>query len=286
MTLTPNDTPTLALSAARARRHVLRMFAAAGSGHLGGAFSCLDMVTALYSRVLRIDPANPGNPDRDRFLLSAGHKALAQYAVLAEHGFFDLAVLDTYGDRGSHLPGHPDMHKLAGVEGNTGALGHGSAIAAGMALAAKIDGRDYRVFTILGDGELPEGSNWEAFAAAAHHGLDNLVTVIDNNDFQISGSVDEIMNMHSIADKMRAFGWAVREIDGHDFDQITEAFTSTPFEPGRPSAILAHTIKGHGISALAGRIESHYWSPSDAELAAAVSETDTLIEQLAREVTR
>ena len=277
MNLSLTDTNTLALSAARARRHVIRMIAASGSGHLGGAFSCLDIVTALYDRVLNIDPADAGNKDRDRFLLSAGHKALAQYSVLALHNFFDETELDTYGSRGSHLPGHPDMHKLAGVEGNTGALGHGTAIATGMALAAKIDGRTYRVFTILGDGELPEGSNWEAFAAAAHHRLDNLVAVIDHNDFQISGSVAEVMNMHSIADKLRSFGWSVREIDGHDFDQIVTAFDDTPYERGRPSAVVAHTIKGQGISSLAGRIESHYWQPSDAELADAVDEADALI---------
>lgn len=286
MTLTIGEANKLALSAARARRNVLRMFSAGGSGHLGGAFSCLDMLTALYSRVLNIDPADPKNEGRDRFLLSAGHKALAQYAVLAVHDFFPDSELDTYGSRGARLPGHPDMHKLSGIEGNTGALGHGTAIAAGMALAAKIDGRLYRVFTILGDGELPEGSNWEAFAAAAHHGLDNLVAVIDYNDFQISGSVGEIMNMHSIADKMRAFGWSVREIDGHDFDQIVDAFENAPYEPGKPSGIVAHTIKGQGISSLAGRLESHYWQPSDIELAVAIDETESLIDQLSEKVAR
>jgi transketolase len=155
-----------------------------------------------------------------------------------------------------------------------------------MALAAKIDGRPYRVFIILGDGELPEGSNWEAFAAAAHHGLDNLVAVIDHNDFQISGSVGEIMSMHSIPDKMRAFGWSVREIDGHDFDQIVNAFEDAPYERGRPSAIVAHTIKGQGISSLAGRLESHYWQPSDTELASAISDSDALIDQLSQKVAR
>ncbi|KAK1827980.1 thiamine diphosphate-binding protein, partial [Podospora conica] len=160
---------------------------AGGSGHLGGAFSCLDIVTALYLRVLRIDPAHPDDPGRDRFLLSAGHKALAQYAVLAERGFFDESVLDSYGSRGSPVPGHPDMHKLAGVEANTGALGHGTSIAVGMALAARPDGYGRRIYAVLGDGELPEGSNWEAFAVAAYYRLDNLVVMIDYNDFQISG---------------------------------------------------------------------------------------------------
>jgi len=274
----------LALRAAQARRGVVRMIEAGGSGHLGGALSCLDIVTALYSRILSIDPTDPDNPERDRFLLSAGHKALAQYSALSVHNFFPEEVLDTYGDRGSRLPGHPDMHKLPGVEANTGALGHGTGIAAGMALAAKVDGRGYRVVAILGDGELPEGSNWEAFAAAAHHNLDNLVVVIDQNGYQISGAIDEVMNMGPIADKLRAFGWAVREIDGHDFTQITEAFDAADAEVGRPFAIVAHTVKGRGITSVAGRLESHYWQPEPADLAAAIAELDLVIAELRAEV--
>lgn len=273
----------LALRAAQARRGVVRMIEAGGSGHLGGALSCLDIVTALYSRILSIDPADPENPGRDRFLLSAGHKALAQYSALAVHQFFPEEILDTYGDRGSRVPGHPDMHKLPGVEANTGALGHGTSIAAGMALAAKVDGRDYRVVAILGDGELPEGSNWEAFAAAAHHKLDNLVVVIDQNDYQISGSIADVMNMDPIPDKLRAFGWFVSEIDGHDFEQITKAFEDAHATVGRPSAIVAHTIKGRGITSVAGTLESHYWQPDAADLAAAIAELDLVIDELTSE---
>jgi transketolase len=191
----------LELKAAQCRRNVLRMVRAGGHGHVGGALSAIDIITALYIDKMNISAANPADPDRDRFLLSAGHKCLAQYAVLAERGYFDKSVLDTYGALGSKIPGHPDMHKLPGVEANTGALGHGMSIAVGMAMAGKMDKRAYTVYALCGDGELPEGSNWEAAAAAAKFGLDNLVVFIDNNDLQISGPVTDVMNMSPINGK-------------------------------------------------------------------------------------
>ncbi|HYO18998.1 MAG TPA: transketolase [Dermatophilaceae bacterium] len=273
-------TTELALAAARARRLVLRMIGAGGSGHLGGALSAIDMVTALYLSELAIDPANPLAPGRDRFVLSAGHKAMAQYAVLALAGFFPPEILDTYGSMGSPVPGHPDMHKLPGIEANTGALGHGLAIACGMALGARLDRRNSRVFVVMGDGELPEGSNWEAAAIAAHHGLDNIVVFVDANGLQISGRTHDVMNMAPIARKFRAFGWAVDEIDGNDMSQIVEVLAHLPLAAGKPTAIVAHTVKARGISSLEGTAESHYWKPTQDELTAAVRETEARVARL------
>jgi len=245
-----------------ARGMVLRMLRAGGSGHLGGALSAIDIVSTLYLSALRVDPANPAMPDRDRFILSAGHKAMAQYAVLAVAGFFPREVLDTYGSYGSRVPGHPDMYKLPGVEANTGALGHGLPIACGMALGARLSGLDSRVFVVMGDGELPEGSNWEGASIAAHHGLDNVVAFVDVNGLQISGPTREVMDMSSIGAKFRAFGWSVEEIDGNDVDQILDVLARVPFEKGRPTAIVARTVKARGLAALEGTVASHYWKPT------------------------
>ncbi|MDR0285167.1 MAG: transketolase [Propionibacteriaceae bacterium] len=281
------STPTLPAStlalldhAAHARQNVIRLVRASGAGHLGGALSCLDIVTALYFHTLHYDPTNPALPDRDRFVLSAGHKCMAQYAVLAEAGFFPPSVLDTYGHLGTKIPGHPDMHKLPGIEANTGALGHGLSICVGMALGLRLTGSPARVFTILGDGELPEGSNWEAFAAAHHHRLDNLTAFIDVNGLQISGSTAEVMDMEPIADKLAAFGWAVRTVDGHDMTAITSLLDAVPFTPGRPSAIVARTVKAKGLSFAEGDVNYHYWKPKPAELAAAEAETAQAVARL------
>jgi len=252
--------------AALARLNVLRMLRAAGSGHAGGALSAIDIITALYFRVLRVDPADPTAPGRDRFLLSAGHKAMGQYAVLALRGYFAPDVLDSYGTVGSALPGHPDMHKLAGIEANTGALGHGLSIACGMALGARLNANDARVFTILGDGELAEGSNWEGASIAAHHRLGNLIAFIDVNDLQISGRTAEVMDMGPIADKFRAFGWDTHDIDGNDMGQILDVVEEIGCRPERPTAVIAHTIKGIGLPAVEGTLASHYWKPSAEEL--------------------
>ena len=279
-------TPELALAAARARRLVLRMIEAGGSGHVGGALSAIDIVTALYFGELSIDPANPLAPGRDRFVLSAGHKAMAQYAVLALAGFFPVEILDTYGSLRSPVPGHPDMHKLPGVEANTGALGHGLAIACGMALGARLDRRDSRVFVVMGDGELPEGSNWEGAAIASHHRLDNIVVFVDANGLQIGGRTRDVMNMSPIARKFRAFGWAVGEIDGNNMSQIVEVLAHIPRTAGKPTAIVAHTVKGKGIASLEGRAESHYWKPTEAALAAAIGEAEMRVVTLQLEAAR
>ena len=279
-------TTELALAAARARRLVLRMMEAGGSGHLGGALSAIDIVTALYLNELHIDPADPSAPDRDRFVLSAGHKAMAQYAVLALAGFMPAEVLDTYGSFKSPVPGHPDMHKLPGIEANTGALGHGLAIACGMALGARLDQRSFRVFVVMGDGELPEGSNWEGAAIAAHHRLDNVTAFVDANGLQISGRTRDVMDMSPIGQRFRAFGWEVDEIDGNDMSQIVEVLGRLPLSAGKPSAVVAHTVKAKGIGSLEGTTELHYWKPTQDELAAAIREIETQVARLQVEAAR
>ena len=276
----PDTINQLKLTAAKCRRNVVRLVEASHHGHLGGAMSCLDIVTALYFYKMNIDPNDIKNPDRDRFILSAGHKSMVQYAVMAEKGIFEKEILDTYGSFKTHLPGHPDMYKLPGVEANTGALGHGLAIASGMALGLKNDGKKSGVYVIMGDGELAEGSNWEAAAAAAHFKLDNLTAFVDYNGLQISGKVEEVMNFMPVADKFRSFGWSVREIDGNDMAQVVEVLDALPFEKGKPSMILAHTVKSKGISFAEGKAGYHYWSPKDDELRKAIEETEAEIKRL------
>jgi transketolase len=261
--------------AIRCRRKVLRMIRAGKAGHLGGALSGIDIVTALYFNTLRHDPANPQWPGRDRFVLSAGHKCMALYAVLSECGYFDEAVLDTYGSLGTKIPGHPDMYKLPGVEANTGALGHGLSIGTGMALGLREKGS--RVFVLMGDGELPEGSNWEAAAAAAHYRLSNLTAIVDDNGLQIGGKTVDIMNMEPVAKHFAGFGWAVTEIDGNDMGRIVTALNSLPLQNNAPSLIVAHTVKGRGISFLEGKVSCHYWKPAMEELEAAEKELDTAL---------
>lgn len=271
------------LTAARCRKNVLRMVTAGGHGHIGGAFSAMDVVTALYFDHMHVSPDAIKAPERDRFLLSAGHKCLAQYAALAEAGFFDKSVLDSYGALGSLIPGHPDMHKLPGVEANTGALGHGMSIAAGMAMAAKLQKRDYRVFAICGDGELPEGSNWEAAAAAAKFKLDNLVVFVDNNGLQISGNVEQVMDMRPIAGKFETFGWDVREIDGNDMAQILDTLDALPYGHGKPMMVLCHTVKAKGLSFGEGKASFHFWNANPEQLQQANEELDAQIAVLEQE---
>jgi len=253
-------------TAVQIRKHVLRMIKAGGAGHIGGALSCTDMLTALYFKILRVDPQNPTWPQRDRFVLSAGHKCLALYGTLAESGFFDSSILDTYGALCTKLGGHPDMHKLPGVESNTGALGHGLSISGGMALGLKMDGLDSKVYVILGDGELAEGSNWEAAAAASHHKLDNLVAFVDRNKFQHGGRTVDFMSYEPLEKRWEAFGWAVRTIDGNDLQQIYGNVTETPFEKGKPSMIIADTIKSKGLPFMEDLASYHYWKVNDKEL--------------------
>ena len=265
------ETKELKRIAAQCRLNALRMIRASGHGHMGGAFSCMDIVTALYYSEMKVDPQNPKMKGRDRFILSAGHKCLAQYAVLAEKGYFPKEVLDTYGSLKTLIPGHPDMHKLPGVEANTGALGHGLAIADGMAMGLRLDGSDARVYVVMGDGELAEGSNWEAAAAAAHHKLDNLCVFVDFNGLQISGRVQDVMNFTPIEEKFRTFGWHVLVIDGNDMGQILGALDEAARTKGKPTVIVAHTIKAKGIPFMEDLAASHFWSPDEEELQKAES---------------
>ena len=265
-------------TAARCRRKVLRMIQAGGAGHMGGAMSCIDIVTALYFYAMNTDPKNPGLPARDRFILSAGHKCMAQYAVLAEKGFFAETVLDTYGQLNSKIPGHPDMHKLPGVEANTGALGHGLSIGLGMALGLRMDGAGSRVFVVMGDGELAEGSNWEAAAAAAQYKADNLVVFVDHNGLQISGKTVDIMDMNPL-ERFSAFDWAVQKINGNDMGDIVKTLDSLPLAAGKPSLIVAHTLKARGIRFAEGVAKYHYWKPEAGEMEKAIAEVEAVIKE-------
>jgi transketolase len=254
------------------RKGIVRQIKAGKAGHAGGALSIAEILSCLYYKIMRIDPANSAWRERDRFVLSAGHKCLALYAVLAQKGFFDESLLDTYGALSSKLPGHPDMHKLPGIETNTGALGHGLSIAGGMALGLRMDGLDAKVYVVMGDGELAEGSNWEAAAAASHHRLENLLVFVDRNRFQIGGKTVDIMSYEPLAARFGAFGWSVREVDGHNVRQIVDTASSLPFESGKPSLIIANTIKSKGLSFAEDKVEYHYWKATPDEMAMAERE--------------
>jgi transketolase len=276
--LSNSEKTALEKIAVQNRRNVLRLMRAGCMGHIGGALSAIDIITTLYFKIMRVDPQNPDWPQRDRFVLSAGHKCLALYATLAEKGFFSHAILDTYGALGSSLGGHPDMHKIPGVETNTGALGHGLSIAGGMAMGLKMDDLDARVYVVMGDGELAEGSNWEAAAAASHHKLDNLLVFVDRNHLQISGPTVDVMSYEPLDQRWQAFGWSVREIDGHDLNQIVENAVDIPFEEGKPSVIIADTVKSKGVSFAENKADFHYWKATDADLEIAERELDKIEE--------
>ncbi len=254
------------------RRHIIAMLGEAGSGHPGGSLSAADIVTALYFREMRLDPSRPDWPERDRFVLSKGHAAPVLYAALAERGYFPVEELGTLRKLGSRLQGHPDMKKLPGVEMSTGSLGQGLAVANGMALAARLDGRDYRVYALLGDGELQEGQVWEAAMAAAHYALENLVAIVDYNGLQIDGPVSEVMAPEPVPDKWRAFGWHVLEIDGHDMRQILAAFAEARHTRGQPTAIIARTVKGKGVSFMENEVDWHGVAPKGEQIAQALEE--------------
>ncbi|MGB9847120.1 MAG: transketolase [Desulfotomaculales bacterium] len=254
------------------RAHIIRMTAAAGSGHPGGSLSAADIVTTLYFHLMRVDPGNPSWPDRDRFILSKGHAAPLLYAVLAERGFFPPEELLTLRKLGSRLQGHPDMKSLPGVEMTTGSLGQGLSAGNGMALAAKLDGRDYRVFVLLGDGEIQEGMVWEAAMAAAHYRLDNVTAFLDHNGLQIDGPVTEVMSPEPVAEKWNAFGWHVQVIDGHDYKQIISTVETARQVKGRPQMIIAETCKGKGVSFMENQVDWHGTAPKAEEAKRALAE--------------
>jgi len=268
----------LQLKAIALRRAMLQIIVNAGAGHTGGGLSCMDILNVLYNRVLNVSPQTFSDPKRDRYVQSKGHCVEALYAVLADRGFFPASDLDTVCHYQSHYVGHPTRH-IPGIEMNTGALGHGLPICIGMALAAKMDSAPYRVFTLLGDGELAEGSNWEAGLAAAHYKLDNLTAIIDHNTLQISGHTRNVMSNEPLDEKWRAFGWAVKIVNGHDYAALTEAL-SKPAEIGKPTCIIANTTKGKGVSFMENIAKWHHGVPSDAELKQALGELDAAAAKL------
>ncbi len=252
--------------ARRLRVHVLKMTHEAGSGHPGGSLSAADVMAALYFHFLRVDPENPQWPDRDRFVLSKGHACPALYAALAERGFFSVEELMTLRKLGTRLQGHPELGTTPGVEACAGAEGQGLSVAAGMALAARLDGKSHRVYVMMGDGENDVGQTWEAAMGVAHFKLDNLTAIVDRNMIQQEGRTEEIMSLEPLGEKWRGFGWNVIEIDGHDMRAIVEAFLEAQETKGRPTVIIAKTVKGKGVSYMEGVIRFHGVAPTDEEL--------------------
>lgn len=236
----------------------LEMIDTAGGGHIGGSMSAMDIMTALYFRILNIDPENPDKPDRDWFILSAGHKAAGYVPVLAARGFFEKSLLDTFNKLGSPFGMHPDMHKIVGCEASTGSLGHGLPIGVGVALSLKMDGMDSKVFCLMGDGEIHEGTVWEAAMGAAHHKLDNIIAFVDYNKCSMDGPIDEVMSLEPIEDKWRSFGWNVLRINGNEMDQIVEAVEGISPGTGKPTVIIADTLKGKGVESIEGDYHWHY----------------------------
>jgi transketolase len=269
------DTPTagkLERIARKVRMSSLQMVYDANLGHPGGDLSAADILAVLYFDILRLDPANPRWPDRDRFIMSKGHCSASFYSTLAEAGFFPRERLAEYMKPLSMLNGHPDRNKVPGVEANTGPLGHGLPIGVGAAKAAKITGASWRTFVLTGDGELQEGSNWEAAMSAAQFQLDNLTVIVDRNRLQQGDATERTVALEPLADRWRSFGWAVKETDGHDLALLGRTFRATPFEAGRPNCVIAHTHKGRGVSFMEDRAEWHHRVPSAQELAAALQE--------------
>lgn len=270
---------SLQKTAAEIRKGIIEGIYNAGSGHPGGSLSIADVITYLYFRQMNVDPKNPEDPDRDRFVLSKGHAAPALYAALAEKGFFPKEELKKLRHVDSMLQGHPCI-RIPGVDMSSGSLGQGISAACGMALSAKISDKRYRVYTILGDGEIEEGMVWEAAMFASHYKLDNLIAVIDNNNLQIDGSIDDVCSPYPIDEKFRAFGWNVITIDAHDFDQIEDAFCRSVKLQGKPTAILQKSIKGKGISFMENQVGWHGKAPDEKQYKQAVKELDEILKSL------
>jgi len=258
------------------RIHIIDMLTEAGSGHPGGSLSSADILTYLYYKEMNIDPGNKDNPDRDRFVLSKGHAAPVLYGALAMRGFFDIGELKSLRKAGSFLQGHPDMRKVSGVEMSTGSLGQGFSAAVGMAIGNKMDGKESRVYVLLGDGEVQEGIVWEAAMAASHYKLDNLVAIIDNNGLQIDGPNDEVMKVSPLKEKWESFGWKAVEIDGHSFEEIENAFAHARETKEKPTVIIAKTVKGKGVSFMENQVGWHGVAPSDEERIKAFEELQGL----------
>ena len=261
------------------RKNLINLIYHRRTGHTGGDLSVLNILTVLYNHTMHIDPKNPKMADRDRFVLSKGHCAEALYAVLCDQGFINQSELDAYGTFDAHLGGHPD-NTIAGIEINTGALGHGLSIAVGMALAAKMDDKSYRTFVVMGDGELAEGSIYEAAMAANKYGLDNLVAFIDRNGLQISGSTEDVMPLEPLDQRWRAFGWEVQTIDGDDIDAIVDAVDHIDYHGGKPHLIICKTTKGYGISFMENVAKWHHGVPNSDQYKQALEEVENRINAL------
>jgi transketolase len=272
--LTQANTPDTVGLAKRIRLHALRMTSLGGTSHIGSVFSMADLLAVLYGRILRIEAASPRWPNRDRFILSKGHAGAGVYAAVAECGFFEVSVLDSHGQNGSKLSGHVSHKGVPGVELSTGSLGHGLPVSTGMALAAKRARRLHRVFSLMSDGECDEGSNWEAILFAAHHRLDNLIAIVDYNKLQSLERVEDTLRLEPFVEKWRSFGWAVREVDGHDHEEIARCLEAVPFAPGQPSCLIAHTIKGKGVSFMENSVLWHYRTARGEEYEAAKRELE------------
>ncbi len=271
----------LELKSIQYRRKLLTIIKKANAGHTGGSLSAVDILNVLYNRVLHNSPENFKSLDRDRYIQSKGHSVEALYVVLADKGFYPETDLDTLNQYQSHFIGHP-TRKVNGIEQNTGALGHGLPIAVGTAIAGKKDGRSFRVFTLLGDGELEEGSNWEASMSAAHYGLDNLIVIVDHNKLQITGPVETVTGVGNLRQKFTAFGYAVQEVDGNSIPDLIAVFDRIPFASGKPNLVLAHTTKGKGISFIENQVGWHHHVPNEAEFAAAMLELSDTEKALGR----
>ena len=256
------------------RKNIVKMVAEAKSGHPGGSLSAADIMTVLYFGTMQVDPDNPQWPDRDRLVLCKGHAAPVLYAALSQKGFFPEAELMSLRKVNSRLQGHPDMRKTPGVDASTGSLGQGLSIACGMAMAGKLDKKDYRVFAILGDGELAEGQVWEAAMSASHYKLDNLTAILDYNGLQIDGCVKDIMCSVPVREKWEAFGWVVKEIDGHSFAEIESALQWADDIVGKPAMIIAHTVKGKGVSFMENEVDWHGKAPNAEQLEKALAELE------------
>lgn len=258
------------------RKKILKYIVGANAGHTGGSLSSTDILNVLYNHILNVSPENFSSPDRDRYIQSKGHCVEALFVVLADKGFFPEEDLNTLCKYKSHYIGHPTK-KVKGVEQNTGALGHGLPICVGTAIAAKMDNKDYKVFTLMGDGELPEGSNWEAALSASHYKLDNLCAIVDKNNLQITAQTADVMNTDPLDKKWEAFGWAVKEVNGNDIDELKAAFAALPFEKEKPSVIIAHTTKGKGVSFMENELKWHHGVPNKEQYEQAQQELDNAL---------
>jgi len=276
----PDEKKSLMMTACRVRKGIIEATHSAKSGHPGGSLSAADLFTYLYFKEMNVRPDDPKWEGRDRFVLSKGHTAPGLYAALAERGFFPAEELKTLRHIGSRLQGHPNMNETPGVDMSTGSLGQGVSAAAGMALMAKHKGMDCRVYALLGDGEIQEGQPWEAFMLSHHYKLDNLCVVIDNNNLQIDGKIEDVMSPYPIPEKLKAFGFAVQEIDGHDFDQMEAAFAKARETKGVPTAIIMTTVKGKGVSYMEDQAGWHGKAPNDDEYAQAMAELDKKLKEL------